>query len=133
MLTILIIGASFIGVACLVGGVATIVLRSGGEAAMRDRLDVLTGAVATLGEGANEPNPVIQPLLTGRTSWRTSSSGSSTCGRSCSRPTHRSRPPSSSCISLAIGLGTMVLCRSSVCRCMLAAAGAAWVHPLFRP
>jgi tight adherence protein B len=38
--------AAFIGVACLVGGVATLVFRSEGSAEVENRLDVLTGAVA---------------------------------------------------------------------------------------
>jgi tight adherence protein B len=42
----LILGAAFIGVACLVGGVATILLRSEGSAEVENRLDVLTGAAA---------------------------------------------------------------------------------------
>jgi tight adherence protein B len=46
MITIFIIGAAFIGVACLVGGVATLVFRSEGSAEVENRLDVLTGAVA---------------------------------------------------------------------------------------
>ena len=62
MLTILIIGASFIGVACLVGGVATIVLRSSGDAAMESRLDVLTGASTPGNKAKNEPNLLTQPL-----------------------------------------------------------------------
>lgn len=63
MLTILIIGASFIGVACLVGGVATIVLRGGGDAAIEERLDVLTGAAQpSAGKNKNEPNLLQSPL-----------------------------------------------------------------------
>jgi tight adherence protein B len=64
MITILIIGASFIGVACLVGGVATLVLRSGREEVMENRLDVLTGAAAapTGKGGPGEPNLLAHPL-----------------------------------------------------------------------
>jgi tight adherence protein B len=62
MLTILIIGASFIGVACLVGGVATILLRSSGEVAIENRLDVLTGAAQSPGAKANEPSLLSTPL-----------------------------------------------------------------------
>lgn len=40
---LLIIGASFIGVACLVGGVASVFFRSGGSSAVEDRLDMLAG------------------------------------------------------------------------------------------
>ena len=43
MVTLLIIGASFIGVACLVGGVASVFFRSDGGTAVEDRLDMLAG------------------------------------------------------------------------------------------
>jgi tight adherence protein B len=49
MITIFIIGAAFIGVACLVGGVATLVFKSEGSAEVESRLDILTGAVAAPG------------------------------------------------------------------------------------
>jgi tight adherence protein B len=63
MLTILIIGASFIGVACLVGGVASLVLRSPGDVVIENRLDVLTGAVAApTAKSKNEPNLLSSPL-----------------------------------------------------------------------
>jgi tight adherence protein B len=63
MLTILIVGASFIGVACLVGGVATLVLRGTGDAAVEERLDVLTGAAQPqAGKNKNEPNLLQSPL-----------------------------------------------------------------------
>jgi tight adherence protein B len=62
MVTILIIGASFIGVACLVGGVATIVLRSSGDVAVENRLDVLTGAATPTAKAKNEPNLLSSPL-----------------------------------------------------------------------
>jgi tight adherence protein B len=63
MLTFLIIGASFIGVTCLVGGVATLLFRSGGDAEVEERLDILTGA-STPGNKAkaNEPNLLNTPL-----------------------------------------------------------------------
>ncbi|HZN34946.1 MAG TPA: type II secretion system F family protein [Pirellulaceae bacterium] len=64
VVTILIVGAAFIGVACLVGGVATLVLRSSGDAEIENRLDVLTGATSpTAGKGkANEPALLASPL-----------------------------------------------------------------------
>lgn len=63
VVTFLIIGAAFIGVACLVGGVASIVFRSGGETEIENRLDVLTGAAApSAGKNANEPNLLSSPL-----------------------------------------------------------------------
>ncbi|WP_425614589.1 type II secretion system F family protein [Anatilimnocola sp. NA78] len=43
MLTLLIIGASFIGVACLVGGVASVFSKSSGGTMVEDRLDMLAG------------------------------------------------------------------------------------------
>lgn len=62
VVTFLIIGAAFIGVACLVGGVATLVLRSGGETEIENRLDVLTGAAAPSAKKANEPSLLSSPL-----------------------------------------------------------------------
>jgi tight adherence protein B len=46
MMLYLILGAAFLGVACLVGGVATILFRSEGSLEIENRLDVLTGAAA---------------------------------------------------------------------------------------
>jgi tight adherence protein B len=64
MITIFIIGAAFIGVACLVGGVATLVFRSEGSAEVENRLDVLTGAVAapTSKDKKNEALLLSSPL-----------------------------------------------------------------------
>ena len=63
MLTILIIGASFIGVACLVGGMATLLTRGGGGTAVEERLDVLTGIGGPSAKGnANEPQLLQSPL-----------------------------------------------------------------------
>jgi tight adherence protein B len=63
MLTILILAASFIGVACLVGGVATLVLRSGGSSAVEERLDVLTGVAGPSNKAkADEPSLLQSPL-----------------------------------------------------------------------
>jgi tight adherence protein B len=63
MLTILIIGASFIGVACLVGGMATLLTRGGGGTAVEERLDVLTGIGGPAGKAnANEPQLLQSPL-----------------------------------------------------------------------
>jgi tight adherence protein B len=44
MMLYLILGAAFLGVACLVGGVATILFRSEGSLEVENRLDLLTGA-----------------------------------------------------------------------------------------
>jgi tight adherence protein B len=49
MMLYFILGAAFIGVACLVGGVATFMFRSEGSAEVENRLDILTGAVAAPG------------------------------------------------------------------------------------
>ena len=63
MLTILIIGASFIGVACLVGGMATLLTRGAGGTAVEERLDVLTGIGGATAKGnANEPQLLQSPL-----------------------------------------------------------------------
>jgi tight adherence protein B len=48
MMLYLILGAAFLGVACLVGGVATILFRSEGSLEVENRLDVLTGAAAPM-------------------------------------------------------------------------------------
>ena len=54
MLTIIVIAASFIGVAALVGGVA-VMFRGDANQAIEDRLDVLAGLkTATLSRGVNE-------------------------------------------------------------------------------
>src|SRR5262245_66248213 len=63
--TILIIGASFIGVACLVAGVATLLGRGAGGTAVEERLDVLTGNATSYTKGgskANEPQLLQTPL-----------------------------------------------------------------------
>src|SRR4051812_5076552 len=63
MVTILIVGASFIGVACLVGGVATLIGRGAGGTAVEERLDVLTGNATSVAKGkANEPQLLQTPL-----------------------------------------------------------------------
>jgi tight adherence protein B len=61
--TLFIIIASFIGVACLVGGVATLLSR-GGEATevVEQRLDVMMGKTTVLGSKANEPALLSSPL-----------------------------------------------------------------------
>jgi tight adherence protein B len=61
MLTILIIGASFVGVACLVGGVASFMFRSETASAVENRLDVLTGAAAPAAK-KQETNLLASPL-----------------------------------------------------------------------
>jgi tight adherence protein B len=50
MMLYLILGAAFLGVACLVGGVATILLKSDGALEVENRLDVLTGAATPAGK-----------------------------------------------------------------------------------
>lgn len=63
MTTILIIVASFFGVACLVGGVATLVGRQAGEVAMEERLDYHTSGTNPLSKSKqNEPNLLASPL-----------------------------------------------------------------------
>jgi tight adherence protein B len=62
MLTLLIIAAAFVGVACLVGGVATLVLRGQDSTEVENRLDILTGAAAPSAKKANEPNLLASPL-----------------------------------------------------------------------
>lgn len=61
MVTILIIAASFIGVACLVGGVASVMMRSESSTAIENRLDILTGAAAPAKKAA-EASLLASPL-----------------------------------------------------------------------
>jgi tight adherence protein B len=61
--TFLIIGASFIGVACLVGGVAMLLGRGVGATAVEERLDVLTGNATSVTKGkSNEPQLLQSPI-----------------------------------------------------------------------
>lgn len=62
MLTILIIGASFVGVACLVGGVASFMFRSETATAVENRLDVLTGAAQPAAQKKAEAKLLSSPL-----------------------------------------------------------------------
>src|SRR4051812_20421480 len=63
MVTTLIIIASFIGVACLVGGVATLLGRGSGGTAVEERLDVLTGTATSVARAKeNEPSLLQSPL-----------------------------------------------------------------------
>jgi len=63
MTTILIFAASFLGVACLVGGVATLLGRKAGEVEMEQRLDFHTGATNPLTKSKqNEANLLASPL-----------------------------------------------------------------------
>lgn len=62
MLTLLIIAASFIGVACLVGGVASVVFRSDQGTAVEDRLDMLAGLSNPAQKKKDEINLLTNPL-----------------------------------------------------------------------
>lgn len=63
MFTILVLAASFVGVACLVGGVATLLSKSNGDSAIEERLDLLTGIGTPIGKSKqNEPNLLQSPL-----------------------------------------------------------------------
>ena len=62
MITIIIIAASFVGVACLVGGVASVMFRSESATAVENRLDVLTGAAAPAAKKQAEANLLASPL-----------------------------------------------------------------------
>jgi len=63
MFTILVIAASFIGVACLVGGVATLISKGNGDTAIEERLDLLTGVATPSAKGKqNESNLLQTPL-----------------------------------------------------------------------
>src|SRR5687767_830265 len=63
MMTMIIIATSFIGVACLVGGVASVMLRGSSASAVEDRLDILTGAVQAPGKAKSaDTNVLSMPL-----------------------------------------------------------------------
>jgi tight adherence protein B len=62
MMLYLILGAAFLGVACLVGGVATIMFRSEGSLEVESRLDVLTGAAAPTKDKKAEAALLQSPL-----------------------------------------------------------------------
>ena len=63
MMLYLILGAAFLGVACLVGGVATILFRSEGSMEVESRLDVLTGASAPAGRDKKSEGALLQSPL----------------------------------------------------------------------
>lgn len=62
-MTLLILIASFIGVACLVGGVASMFLRTEQATAVEDRLAVLTGAAQPNTKGKQADTNVLQTPL----------------------------------------------------------------------
>lgn len=62
MLTYLILGASFVGVACLVGGVATLLWRGGTESVAEERLELLTGMGSPAKPKPSEISLLAQPL-----------------------------------------------------------------------
>jgi tight adherence protein B len=62
MVTILILAASFIGVACLVGGVATLVGRSSATA-VEERLAVLTGSATSVNKNKSDEPALLQTPL----------------------------------------------------------------------
>lgn len=62
MLTLLIIGASFLGVACLVGGVASVLFKSDAGSAVEDRLDILAGLSNPAAKKKDEINLLTNPL-----------------------------------------------------------------------
>jgi tight adherence protein B len=62
MMLYLILGAAFLGVACLVGGVATILFRSEGSLEVENRLDVLTGAATPSKDKKGEAALLSSPI-----------------------------------------------------------------------
>src|SRR5689334_6471882 len=60
--TMLIIGAAFVGVACLVGGTSMLLSRRDENNAMEQRLDVHMGNTAVLGKKQEEPSLLASPL-----------------------------------------------------------------------
>lgn len=65
MFTILLLGAAFIGVACLVAGVANMFILSPAQSAVEDRLGVLTGAVNPAAKGKKDTSVLASPLNDG--------------------------------------------------------------------
>jgi len=63
MMLYLILGAAFLGVACLVGGVATILFRSEGSLEVENRLDVLTGSATPAGKDKKAEAALLQSPL----------------------------------------------------------------------
>src|SRR4029450_9959196 len=110
MLTFLIIGASFIGVTCLVGGVATLLFRSGGDAEVEERLDILTGASAPGKKAkANEPNLLNTPLNDVPNAMEEFVKRFFNLRSFLQQADTQLTPTKFIVISLALGLGTMVL------------------------
>jgi len=62
MVTLLIVGAAFIGVACLVVGVASLMNRGGAASNVEDRLAMLTGAGGGSRKAAENTNVLASPL-----------------------------------------------------------------------
>src|SRR4051794_11894182 len=61
-ITTLIFLACFLGVACLIGGLATLLSRDGGGSSVEDRLDALTGTGTAAAKKSNEPSLLQSPL-----------------------------------------------------------------------
>ena len=62
MFTILILVAAFVGVACLVVGVASMFVLSPAQSAAEDRLAILTGAASPAGKGKKDTSVLSSPL-----------------------------------------------------------------------
>lgn len=62
MFTILVLVAAFIGVACLVAGVASMFVLSPAQSAAEDRLAILTGAATPAGKGKKDTSVLSSPL-----------------------------------------------------------------------
>jgi tight adherence protein B len=110
MVTILIIGASFIGVACLVGGVATLLGRGAGGTAVEERLDLLTG---TTGPGSkakqNEPSLLQSPLNDAPNFMEDFVKRFFNLRAFLQQADTQLTPPKFIALSLGIGIGTTVL------------------------
>jgi tight adherence protein B len=91
MVTLLIAGAAFIGVACLVVGVASLLLRGESASAVEDRLAILTGAGGQARKAAESTNVLASPLNDAPDSF---SPTSSTCENCFNKPIHSCLPPS---------------------------------------
>src|SRR4051794_19275793 len=62
MFMILVLGAAFIGVACLVAGLSSMFVMSPAQSAVEDRLAVLTGGGNAGAKGKKETNVLTMPL-----------------------------------------------------------------------
>jgi tight adherence protein B len=110
MTTILIFVASFLGVACLVGGVATLLGRRAGDAALEQRLDIHMGATNPLTKSKqNEANLLTSPLNDGPSAMEDFVKQFFNLRGFLQQADSQLTPSKFIVLSLAIGFGTMII------------------------